>query len=169
MPVEERKVTTKSKKQINNRQRQLEEMTIFLLYKDFKKGIKEKLSLFEKISFSNIYFSQMFEKLYQNDFKVENLSNEESRILFDLTLKYDDIKIDYVILYREWILQYIKNSREMIVNYFEGYDNMNDEDYASYMSFVSRVKHIEKSVDLPKIKKVYDDYLEYEKGKMHAL
>ena len=45
---------------------------------------------------------------------------------------------------------------------------MNDEDYAKYMSFVSQVKEIEKSVDLPKIKEVYINYMEYEKGKLHA-
>ena len=32
----------------------------------------------------------------------------------------------------------------MILDYYNGYENMNDEDYAKYMSFVSQVKEIEK-------------------------
>lgn len=156
-------VSTKKPKESNlkiSKKARLEELTILYLLYD-----KTKYSLFNTFSFENIYYESIIDK----GFDGSKFSEEEKEIVFHLKTKYTDIsKIDYILLYKEWVLDYIKNSREMILDYYNGYENMNDEDYAKYMSFVSQVKEIEKSVDLPKIKEVYINYMEYEKGKLHA-
>lgn len=138
----------------------LEEQTILYLLKN-----KEKCTMFLNFSFDDINFENIFMKILKNN----SLDEEENELIFHLSTKYENIDaINYILLYREWVLEYIRNSKEIILDYFDGYDNMGEKDYAIYISILRDVKNIEKSVDLPKIKEVYDNYMDYEEGKLHA-
>ncbi len=154
------KLNTNTKRKSITRKESLEEQTIIYLIKH-----KNKCTLFQNFTFENLNFENILNKIENN----ELFDDEEKELIFHLNTKYENFDTDnYTLLYREWVIDYIKNSREMIVDYLGGYDAMGEEDYAMYMTFLKRVKEIEKSVDLPKIKEVYYDYMEYEKGKLHA-
>lgn len=145
---------------ITSKKQSLEEQTIIYLIKH-----KEKCKNFSRFIFTNINLEKILEKLTIN----EKLNDEEKGLIFHLNTKYENFDTNnYTLLYREWVIDYIKNSKDLLVEYLGGYDAMDKNEYASYVNLIKSVKKIEKSVNLPEIEEVYHAYIEYEKGKLHA-
>ncbi|WP_156286263.1 DNA primase [Oceanivirga salmonicida] len=161
-----KKINSENEEQKLSKSKQLEELTIYLLYRR-----QEERKKYTNFIFAGEY-SDILEKLVKSDFNENNLDKEDYETLGHIITKYEDkyTKEDYRNkIYSKWVEAYIKDSLNYIMIYTGGnLSKMPSDMYVKYIEYINKLKKIN-IINREETEKLFSEYLEYEGRNLHVL